>query len=77
MSDSLTERELEAIRSRHTAATRGLWRSMIEGRDHHGGDSFIMIREGPSQRDMYGSLVTTASTEVGRAPLFASESWLA
>jgi hypothetical protein len=34
--------ELEAIRRRCENATRGPWRSFVEGRDHTSGSSFIM-----------------------------------
>jgi hypothetical protein len=33
--------ELEEIRIRSDAATRGPWESFVEGRDHLGGNSFI------------------------------------
>jgi hypothetical protein len=55
--DPMTDAELEAIRVRAQAATPGPWTSMVEGRDHTSGDSFIMI--GPPERrtdDMYVSL---------------------
>jgi hypothetical protein len=42
-SGGLTDAELEDIRSRLEFATPGPWTSIVEGRDHLGGDSFIMI----------------------------------
>lgn len=40
--DELTLEELEAIETRSKRASSGPWRSMIEGRDHTSGSSFIM-----------------------------------
>jgi hypothetical protein len=39
---SLGDEELESIRQRCENATRGPWRSFVEGRDHTSGSSFIM-----------------------------------
>lgn len=38
----MTEEELRIIEARCNNATKGPWKSMIEGRDHNSGDSFIM-----------------------------------
>jgi len=38
----MTEKELQEIEERCKKATKGPWKSMIEGRDHTSGDSFIM-----------------------------------
>ncbi len=38
----MTHEELAAIEARCNRATPGPWRSMIEGRDHMSGSSFIM-----------------------------------
>ena len=38
----MTELELKEIEDRCNKATKGPWKSMIEGRDHTSGDSFIM-----------------------------------
>ena len=38
----MTEEELKEIENRCNKATKGPWKSMIEGRDHTSGDSFIM-----------------------------------
>lgn len=38
----MTDKELEEIEDRCNKATKGPWKSMIEGRDHTSGDSFIM-----------------------------------
>jgi hypothetical protein len=37
----MSDAELAEIEARASAATTGLWRSWIEGRDHFGGDSVI------------------------------------
>lgn len=53
-SNAMTEAELEGIRRRLESATPGPWTSMVEGRDHASGDSFIMV--GPPDRraeDLY------------------------
>ncbi len=42
----LTTEQLAEIKTRVDAATRGPWRSFIEGRDQLGGSSFIMTGEG-------------------------------
>lgn len=50
----MTDEELEAIRDRASRARPGPWRSYIEGRDHWGGDHFIMVgEEGLNQIDLY------------------------
>lgn len=38
----LTDQELQAIQQRYERASPEPWRSMIEGRDHTSGSSFIM-----------------------------------
>lgn len=45
---NMIERELKIIEDRCNSATKGPWRSYIEGRDHESGDNFIMtgINEG-------------------------------
>lgn len=43
---TITDKELEEIKSRCEAATPGPWRSFIEGRDHTSGSNFIMTGEG-------------------------------
>ena len=48
---SLSDEELAAIQARADAASDGPWRSMVEGRDHTSGDSFIMIGEGARRSD--------------------------
>jgi hypothetical protein len=48
-SDALTEEELNAIKARCDAASAGPWISMVEGRDHTSGSSFIMTGP-PAQR---------------------------
>jgi hypothetical protein len=42
MSDLLSETDLKAIEARAAAASKGPWKSFIEGRDHTSGSSFIM-----------------------------------
>lgn len=46
----LTESDLAAIEARLNAATPGPWRSMVEGRDHFSGSSFIMTGAGTDSR---------------------------
>lgn len=50
MSKSLTEADLDAIEERALRASVGPWKSYIEGRDHVGGSSFIMVGEGADRR---------------------------
>ena len=38
----MTDKELKEIEDRCSKTTKGPWKSMIEGRDHTSGDSFIM-----------------------------------
>jgi hypothetical protein len=53
----MTEAELAEIESRCQAAAPGPWRSMVEGRDHTSGDSFIMLgTERERGDDMYISV---------------------
>lgn len=47
-SDAMTEAAPEGIRRRLESAAPGPWTSMVEGRDHTSGDSFIMV--GPPDR---------------------------
>ena len=42
----LSDLELEAIQRRCSATTPGPWKSMVEGRDHTSGDSFILTGAG-------------------------------
>ena len=44
----MTDSELNEIEKKLSKAKKGSWKSMIEGRDHNSGDSFIMtgIKEG-------------------------------
>ena len=41
----MTEEEIKKIESRCNKATSGIWKSMVEGRDHTSGDSFIMTEK--------------------------------
>lgn len=41
----LSDEELNSIAARVAAASRGPWRSFIEGRDHQSGSNFIMTGE--------------------------------
>jgi hypothetical protein len=53
----ISDDDLAEISRRCEAATPGPWRSMVEGRDHQSGDSFIMIGVGPERReDLYLSV---------------------
>lgn len=47
-SDALSEEELNAITARCDATSAGPWVSMVEGRDHTSGSSFIMT--GPADQ---------------------------
>jgi len=47
----LAPEELDEIRARCDRATPGPWRSYVEGRDHTGGSTFIMVGEGATRRD--------------------------
>jgi hypothetical protein len=47
MHERLTESELKNMKARCDAARPGPWRSYVEGRDHAGGSSFIMV--GPEE----------------------------
>lgn len=54
MHSELTDEDLSAIEARCNDATPGPWTSMIEGRDHISGDSFIMVGSGSARKeDMY------------------------
>jgi hypothetical protein len=45
----MTEEELVEIEARCQCASPGPWKSMIEGRDHTSGSSFIMIGAGQTR----------------------------
>lgn len=47
----MTDEELAAIEARCQRASPGPWTSMVEGRDHTSGSSFIMVGEGAARRD--------------------------
>jgi hypothetical protein len=51
MNAGLTDEDLAEIQRRCDAAASGPWTSMIEGRDHTSGDSFIMIGSGNDRSD--------------------------
>lgn len=52
--DALTPEEIARLRALLAASAPGPWRSMIEGRDHDSGDSFIMTGEGGARgEDIY------------------------
>ncbi len=62
--DALTEEELNAITSRCEAASTGPWVSMVEGRDHTSGSSFIMTGpEGQRGEDIELSGATVADQD--------------
>jgi hypothetical protein len=46
----MIESELEKILERCNKATKGPWRSFIEGRDHTSGTNFIMTGTPPNDR---------------------------
>ena len=52
--------ELDAIESRLSAASPGPWKAYVEGRDHWGGDNFIVVG-GDSDEDMYVSRTLNGS----------------
>ncbi len=57
MNEELSEDELDAIDRRAASASKGPWRSFIEGRDHMSGDDFIRLGdEHDAELDMYVSL---------------------
>ena len=62
--DALTEEELKAMAARCEAASAAPWVSMVEGRDHTSGSSFIMTGS-PGQRceDIELSGATTADQD--------------
>jgi hypothetical protein len=66
MEFSSSDEELAEIRQRCDAATPGPWRSMVEGRDHTSGDSFIMVGSGNDRGD---DIYVT----VGRRPAQAAD----
>ncbi|MDR7219938.1 hypothetical protein [Aminobacter aminovorans] len=51
MIQPLNDDDLDAIEDRARRASAGPWKSYIEGRDHLGGSSFIMVGEGLDRRD--------------------------
>ncbi len=52
----MTEADLAEIENRCLAAMAGSWRSLVEGRDHTSGASFIMVGVGGTRgEDMYGT----------------------
>src|SRR5262245_10415032 len=62
MVSDLSDEDLEAIAERAAAALPGPWKAWVEGRDHLGGDTFIMLGEWRSPDrgpDMYISLSTS------------------
>ncbi|MDQ1816641.1 hypothetical protein RBA41_25395 [Massilia sp. CCM 9210] len=60
MKDILSDAELTEIESRANRASRGPWRSYVEGRDHTSGSSFIMT--GPEE--MRGQDIELAGASV-------------
>jgi hypothetical protein len=62
--DSISEAELEEIFARCNDATPGPWVSYVEGRDHWGGDHFIMRGEGATRgEDLYLTCATIEDQE--------------
>jgi hypothetical protein len=54
--EPVSDAELDAMQQRAGAASKGPWRSFIEGRDHTSGDDFIRVGEpGDGEADMYVS----------------------
>jgi len=53
----INDTELDALEALAAAAVAGPWKSYVEGRDHEGGDNFIMTGGGDSDApDMYVQL---------------------
>lgn len=50
----LTADELEEIEDRVNAASRGPWKSFVEGRDHTSGSSFIMTGDDSNRGEDIG-----------------------
>jgi hypothetical protein len=62
--EPVSDAELDAMQQRAGAASRGPWRSFIEGRDHTSGDSFIRIGGlDDGEADMYVSRETTSASD--------------
>ena len=51
----ITDAELDAMQQRADAASKGPWRSFIEGRNNECGSSFIQISDDDREDDMYVS----------------------
>ncbi len=54
----MIEVEIKQIEKRVQKASRAPWKAYIEGRDHEGGLSFIMVGEGENRQDdieLYGA----------------------
>ncbi len=51
----ITDAELDAMQQRTDAASKGPWRSFIEGRNNECGSSFIQISDDDREDDMYVS----------------------
>lgn len=60
----VSDEELEAIRKRSEMASKGPWKSFVEGRDHFSGSSFIMTGpEGSRGSDIDLSGATVADQD--------------
>jgi hypothetical protein len=60
----LTKKELEDLKELLRTATAGPWKSMVEGRDHDSGESFIMTGEGKTRgEDIYLTGATQADQD--------------
>jgi hypothetical protein len=67
MRDELTDAVLDELERLSERADPPPWRSMVEGRDHYSGDSFIQVgRDDDSAEDIY---VSRDSGPTGRAEL--------
>jgi len=51
MNDNISDQELEEIETRANNASSAPWQSYVEGRDHTGGDDFVMVGEGKQRGD--------------------------
>jgi hypothetical protein len=54
MGNSLLPQDfLNAVRKRCDATTKGIWESLVEGRDHTSGDSYILMGEDGNKKELY------------------------
>lgn len=72
-----TEVDLDMLRNLTAAASPAPWRSMIEGRDHTSGDTFIMIGEGDDRgEDLYLSRDSGPANGTDHDFIAAARNWM-